>query len=107
MSLISNYVSVSAVYGDTVYCIGTETEFDWSASHEYKLWGAKDGKKALGITLDLSGITPYSFFVLEQNTFFIGDAGDYVNPGTLNCFHGGNKLWSVQSGVCPGHFVVY
>lgn len=107
VSLISNYVSVSAVYGDTVYCIGTETEFDWSAAHEYNLWGAKDGKKALGIPLDLSGITPYSFFVLEQNTFFIGDAGDYVNPGTLNCFHGGNKLWSVQSGVCPGHFVVY
>lgn len=107
VSLISNYVSVSAIYGDTVYCIGTDTEFDWSAAHEYSLWGAQNGKKTIGISLDLSGIAPYSFFVLDPNTFFIGDAGDYVNPGTLNCFHRGNKLWSIQVGVCPGHFVAY
>lgn len=107
VSLISNYVSVSAIYGDTVYCIGTDTEFDWSASHEYSLWGAQNGKKTIGISLDLAGIAPYSFFVLDPNTFFIGDAGDYFNPGTLNCFHRGNKLWSIQAGVCPGHFATY
>ena len=108
VSLVGEYVSVSAYNDGYIYCIGTETEFDWSLpSHKYSAWRAKEGMKFSDVDLDLTGITPYSLFFLDWSTCFIGDAGDYVNPGTLNCFYKGNKRWSVQAGVCPGHFAAY
>ena len=103
---ISDYVSVSALCGDTVYCIGTEDEFDWGSPHEYSAWTVTAGvKKAL--SLNLAGVTPYGLGVLDADTFFVGDAGDYFNPGMLSCYYKGNKMWSTITGVCPGHFVLY
>jgi hypothetical protein len=41
----------------------------------------------------------------------VGDAGDYFNPGTVSCYqldyNDYAKLWSVEAGVCPGHFALY
>lgn len=103
---VSDYVTAAAICGDTIYCIGTETEFDWSAeSHEYKAWKVKDGTKT-DINLGLTETTPYSLCVLDENVIFVGDAGDYFNPGAVSCYWHGNKLWSVQAGVCPGHFAI-
>ena len=104
---IADYVSVSAINGDTVYCIGTDSEYDWSgAPHVYESWSVAHGvKKALSLTV--SETTPYGLGVLDADTFFVGDAGDYFNPGTVSCYHKGTKLWSVSAGVCPGHFATY
>jgi hypothetical protein len=103
---IADYVSVSALSGNSVYCIGTETEFDWSAVHTYKSWSVTNGtKKALSLTI--SETTPYGLAALDADTFFVADAGDYFNPGTVSCYHKGTKLWSVTAGVCPGHFALY
>ena len=104
---IADYVSVSAINGDTVYCIGTETEFEWTAqSHEYKAWTVQSGTKK-DLNLNVSAKTLFGLAVLNPSTFFIGDAGDYFNPGTVSCYHKGAKLWTVTAGVCPGHFAIY
>ena len=107
VSKVADYVSVSALCGDTVYCIGTETEFDWSAaSHVYKGWSVQGGNKKEW-TLNASATTLYSLFALDADTFFVGDAGDYFNPGTVSCYYQGAKRWTVDAGVCPGHFAAY
>lgn len=102
---IGDYVSVSALRGNTVYCIGTDTEFDWSAVHSYTTWSCKGGT-VTPVPLSVSG-TPYGLAVLDEDIFLVGDAGDYFNPGTVNCYSKGERRWSVTAGVCPGHFAVY
>ena len=104
---VADYVSVSALCGDTVYCIGTDSEYDWSGTpHTYSSWSVTGGtKKAL--TLTLTETTPYGLSVLDADTFLLGDAGDYFNPGTVSCYYKGTKRWSVTAGVCPGHFALY
>jgi hypothetical protein len=104
---VADYVSVSALCGDTVYCIGTDSEYDWSgAPHTYSAWSVTSGtKKALSLTL--TETTPYGLAVLDADTFLLGDAGDYFNPGTVSCYYKGTKRWNVTAGVCPGHFALY
>lgn len=104
---VADYVSVSALCGDTVYCIGTDSEYDWSgAPHTYSAWSVTGGtKKALSLTL--TETTPYGLAVLDADTFLLGDAGDYFNPGTVSCYYKGTKRWDVTAGVCPGHFALY
>ena len=106
VSKIADYVSVSAINGDTVYCIGTDTEFDWSAKHEYSAWRVKDGVKS-ALSLNVTEAVPYGLFAINADTFLVGDAGDYFNPGKVSCYSNGAKLWSVTAGVCPGHFALY
>ena len=103
---IDDYVSISALSGDTVYCIGTDSEFDWSATHVYSAWSVTGGSKK-ALSLNLTDATPYGLAVLDADTFFVGDAGDYFNPGSVSCYYKGTKKWSVTAGVCPGHFAVY
>ena len=120
---VSDYVSVSAIYGDTVYCIGTETEFDFSGiDHVYSAWTAKNGTKS-SLSLSLNHTAPYSIGVLDENTIFVGElsvytykdpetgqdkwATDYFNPGSVSCYWKGIRAWTVQAGVCPGHFAIY
>ncbi len=104
---IADFVSVSALCGDTVYCIGTDSEYDWSgAPRTYSAWSVTGGtKKALSLTL--TETTPYGLAVLDADTFLLGDAGDYFNPGTVSCYYKGTKRWDVTAGVCPGHFALY
>ena len=103
---IDDYVSISALSGETVYCIGTDSEFDWSATHVYSAWSVTGGSKK-ALSLNLTDATPYGLAVLDADTFFVGDAGDYFNPGSVSCYYKGSKKWSVTAGVCPGHFAVY
>lgn len=104
---IGDYVSVSAVYGDTVYCYGTEQESDWTPGlvKTYKSWACKAGE-TISWSFSPSVSTPYSLLALDADTFFLGDAGDYMNPGSLSCYRKGDKLWTVTAGVCPGHLAV-
>jgi hypothetical protein len=106
VSKVADYVSVSALYGDTVYCIGTDTEFDWTAVHQYKVWTYRDGNRK-DLPLTVSASVPYGLLVLDEDTLFVGDAGDYFNPGSVACYYKGTQRWSVTAGVCPGHFAVY
>ena len=106
VSKVSDYVSVSAILGDTVYCIGTDSEFDWSAVHEYKGFSANGGTKA-DWNPGVSATTLYSLCAVNADTFLVGDAGDYFNPGSVLCYSKGAKLWSVTAGVCPGHFALW
>ena len=106
VSKVGDYVSVSALCGDTVYCIGTDTEFDWTATHVYKAWRVQDGNRA-DWPLDVSATVPYGLCALDADTFLVGDAGDYFNPGSVSCYSKGARIWNVNAGVCPGHFAVY
>ena len=109
----ATHVTSSCQSGDTVYCLGTEAEFDWSALRQYYVWSV-DKETITAYPFSLSG-TPYGLYVLEDNSglqyLLLGDAGDYFNPGTLSCYRLGHnqneKIWSVTAGVCPGHFAVW
>lgn len=118
------HVSCSYCCNGTVYCIGTENEFDWNAALNYYIWSCRISDYASGqcrISLYpqiLSGV-PYGIAVIESGTgssdgrhyLFVGDAGDYYNPGTVSCyaldFNDGEKYWTVGAGVCPGHFAIW
>ena len=117
-------VSCSCMVGNTLFCIGTENEFDWNSQHSYSLWSftLDDFASMKGhfsfYPIKLSG-TPYGMAILEQPSIsgmgdpiyylLLGDAGDYFNPGTVSCYSLGSdeKYWSVTAGVCPGHFAIY
>ena len=106
ISKVADYVSVSTISGDTVFCIGTDSEFDWSAAHVYKAWSVRDGNRS-DVSLNVTATALYGLFALDADTFLVTDAGDYFNPGTVACYDKGAKRWSVTAGVCPGHFAVY
>ena len=105
---ISDYVSVAAIHDGTLYCIGAEEEFDWSAPKTWKAFSVKDGTKAtFNMNMD-SGTTPYGLFAFGNDAFLVGDVrGDYFNPGTVSLYSKGNKTWTVTAGVCPGHFAIW
>ena len=117
-------VTCSAIAGNTIYCIGTENEFDWSSPRSYSLWSfsMEDYDSGLGHFSHYPGTVPgnpYSLAVVEMPSasglaepypyFIVGDAGDYFNPGTVSCYELDfeSKLWSVTAGVCPGHFAIW
>ena len=107
VSKVADYVTASALLGDTVYCIGTETEFDWNATqHEYKAWSARNGSRT-DLSLNVTAKVLYGLFALDADTFFVADAGDYFNPGSVSCYYKGSRRWSVEAGVCPGHFALF
>ncbi len=113
------HVSCSCISGSIVYCIGTENEFDWNATHTYSVWSCsiKDyasGQHTLTLYPQTVSGTPYGMTVLESQGklyLILGDAGDYYNPGTVSCsaldFNDGEEYWKLASGVCPGHFAVW
>ena len=103
---ISDYASVASMKGDTLYCLGAEEEFDWSAPKTWKAFSVKDGAKS-AVSLNVDIATPYSLFALGGDAFLVGDAGDYFNPGTVTLYGKGGKVWTVTSGVCPGHFAAW
>ena len=104
---ISDFASVTAFGDDTLYCLGTESEFDWGASkREYKGFKVKAGKKT-DWDFPVEAVTLYGLAVLDGHTFLTGDAGDYFNPGTVSCYRDGVRQWSVTAGVCPGHFAAW
>jgi len=104
---VSDYVSVASLAGDTLYCIGTEDEWDWSgAPKTWKAFSCKAGAKS-SLNLSISETTPYGLYALDSNTFLICDAGNYFDPGVVSLYRNGSKAWSVTAGVCPGHFAIW
>lgn len=104
---VSDYVSVAAVKDGTVYCVGTEDEFDWSgAPKTWKAFSCKNGTKS-ALSLPVSATALYGLCALDGSTFLVSDAGDYFNPGTVSLYANGAKAWTVTAGVCPGHFAIW
>lgn len=103
---IADYVSVSSMNDGTVYCVGAEEEFDWSAAKTWKAWSCKNGAKT-DFNLSVSASTPYSLCAVGDSTFLMGDAGDYFNPGSVSLYNNGSQVWTVTAGVCPGHFAIW
>ena len=111
--LWGGYVTCSALFGSTLYCIGTETEFDWSADHAYTLWSLnlEDASEVrTGIyPLKVTASVPYGMAV-TGSCLYLGDAGDYVNPGLVICYALDGTFeerWRVRAGVDPGHFAIW
>jgi len=113
--LWEGYVTCAALCGDTLYCIGTDTEYDWTAAHEYTLWSVKASSDPEGevetavYALEVTASVPYGMAVTER-FLYLGDAGDYVNPGRVICYAMNGtypERWRVQAGVNPGHFVIW
>ena len=103
---ISDFVSLAAVNDGTLYCIGSEDEWDWSgAPKTWKAFSCKGGTVS-AFNLAVGGV-PYGLFALDGNTFLVGDAGDYFNPGEVSLYSNGSKVWTVTAGVCPGHFAIW
>jgi hypothetical protein len=103
---IADYVSVASIYGDRVYWIGAEEEFDWSAPKTWKAYSCRGGKVD-PVQLNVSATTPYGLYVISPDALFLSDAGDYFNPGTVSLYHKGALKWTVTAGVCPGHFATW
>ena len=103
---IADYVSVSSINNGTVYCLGAENEFDWSAAKTWKGFSVKNGSKA-DWNVSVSATALYGLYAINADAFLISDAGDYFNPGTVSCYNKGSKLWTVTAGVCPGHFAIW
>ena len=104
---IADYVSVSSIYEDTVYYLGTEQEFDWTASEKTWKGGACTSGTVSPWSLPLDGMSPYGLLAIDRENFLVSDAGDYVNPGTIRLYNKGVALWTEYSGVCPGHFAIW
>jgi len=103
---VSDYVSVAAMNGDTLYGVGTEDEWDWSGAP--KTWKAFICKSGTRTSYDVSySGNPYSLIAISDDAFLVGDAGDYFNPGTVSLFNKNGKVWTVTAGVCPGHFAIW
>ncbi len=104
---IGDYVSVAAMFDGTLYCIGNAQEFDfYTTERTWKGWKCKGGAVSEWPVSIGSG-TPYGLAVLSSDACLIGDAGDYFNPGTVSLYRQGSKRWSVNAGVCPGHFALW
>ena len=103
---VSDYVSVAAIHDGTLYCIGAEEEFDWSAPKTWLSFSCNDGKKTAS-NLRMNGTNPYGLCALGGGAFLVSDAGDYFNPGTVSLYNGSGKVWTVTAGVCPGHFAIW
>ena len=106
VSHLADYVSVSSLCGDTLYCIGAAEEFAWNAPKTWKAFQLRGGiRQEIPLTMD--GTTPYGLCALDADTFLVADAGDYFNPGTVSLYGKGGKAWTVSAGVCPGHFAIW
>lgn len=105
---ISDHVSLCAQSGDTIYCIGTADEWEWDPAFKktYSSFSCTGGVKGTwDFTPELA--VPYGLAVLAPGLYLVCDAGDYVNPGSLHCYDGPVRRWSVTTGVSPARFAIW
>lgn len=103
---ISDFVSVASLNDGTLYCIGSGNEFDWYAAKTWKGFRVKNGA-ASDWNVSFSATVLYGLAVLAEDSFLIGDAGDYFNRGRVKFYHNNAEQWSATAGVCPGHFAIW
>ena len=109
---VADYVSVAALqkgrqHDNILYCLGSEQEYDWSgAPKTWKGFSCVYGELA-DLFLNVTATAPYGFCVLDGISFLLSDAGDYFNPGSVSLYQGSSAVWTVTTGVCPGHFAIW
>ena len=98
--------------GDSLYSYSTEySKITGKRSLNYTIYDTKMrrvvSRSFIKDGTDKLIVTPYALAVNPENgEILVGDAGDYVTPGTLYCFTPrGKKKWSVQTGDIPAHIV--
>jgi len=49
------------------------------------------------------------YYDSTSNAYYLGNAGDYTNPGTIDAYSAttGALLWSRRAGIAPAHFAFY
>lgn len=104
-------VSCMAGTGGSVYAIGTEDEWNWDpkAVKKYRFYTVSASGKATVRDFPSTVTTPYSLCVNPENgDIYVGDAGDYLSPGSVICFDKNLKQkWIALAGINPGHFALY
>ena len=104
---VGDYASVAAISGDTVYCIGNQSDLDgWYAPKIMTAWSCTKGAKGR-FTFPADAANAYGIAVLGPGVVLAGNAGDFFNPGTVSLYVNGSKEWSVTAGVSPGHFAIW
>lgn len=113
---VADFVSKTCQVGNTIYAIGTESELDYSVAHKYTLSSYRiDEKNSSNVipsyyNVDIDAKSPYAIAVAD-GYLFVSDAGDYFNPGSLSLYDNllltRKKLWTVTTGVCPGHIAIW
>ena len=100
------------ICGDDLYVYSSVWNYETQTSDtEYYLVDVKSRKVVRTGFLDkavTAGIaSPYCLAVNPvTKEIFVGDAGDYVTPGTLHCFAAdGTQKWSVMTGDVPAAIV--
>lgn len=115
----NGYVTAAAIADDSVWAIGTEDEWDWTAGKvkEYYLFtarlsdGSSSGKCITGFSH--SNVMAYSLGVLGNGNgdfryLWVGDQAEWNAPGTVTCYGSDcKKRWSAAAGSYPGHFAFY
>jgi len=99
-----------AIFGDSLFVQSSQWIYEtMSMANTYSIVDIK-GKCLLSDKIITDGSnseisSPYGIFVNPTTgEFFIPDAGDYVNPGSLHCYSAdGKRKWKVTTGDIPGH----
>jgi hypothetical protein len=102
--------SAVAVAGDSLYFIGTQYDAAWNTITSYGIINTStkevvsDGFITDGSADRIS--TAYSIYVNSVlGEIYIGDAGNYVNPGYVFCYGRDGRLkWQEMAGVAPAAF---
>ena len=116
---VDAHISKSFMCDDgTLFAIGTESELDYSAKHDYTLSSYRIDEedptfvKNTYYNIEIDATTPYAIAIVD-NYLLVADAGDYFNPGSLSLYENidltltRKKTWTVTTGVCPGHFAIW
>ena len=102
-------VSNFAFAGDSLYLIGMDESVQRANNFSIVDMATREVVNSAFISdgTEKGFETPYGITVHpETRDIYITDAGDYINPGYLYRFdREGKKMWSVQTGDIPAHFV--
>ncbi|MDD4630620.1 MAG: YncE family protein [Proteiniphilum sp.] len=102
-------VSNFAFAGDSLYLIGMDESVQRANNFSIVDMATREVVNSAFISdgTEKGFETPYGITVHpETRDIYITDAGDYINPGYLYRFdREGKKMWSMQTGDIPAHFV--
>lgn len=105
-----------ASYDGKFYCIGSSFSYEtYAYEYSFKTIDMSTGSPVVSDGLFSTAITdavknemiaPYGLYIDREGTFYVSDAADYKNRGSLYKFskEDGRLQTKVIVGVCPGHF---
>lgn len=110
-------VSCVTMSDDVVYAIGSDDEFEWDPSFvkTYKLYSITASSNGNCVVKDYRFpspelvTVPYGICVNDETgEIYVGDAGNYVDPGTVTCLASDLSLrWQTTGGINPAHMALW